>query len=147
MGSNDRLHEITPDIKQIIHPESIGGTPANRMIHRESNQLFIGPDAIDGEGKVRTIPYGQMPGLHTGDAWHLTDPVGKIYYATMEEGLCSVDVKTLTVGEHIQDGHPYIKPVGKGVESTLHGYHGKGLYSGQGRLAYANNGMQSREAG
>lgn len=146
LGSNDRLYEITPDLKLIIRPESIGGTPANRMIHRESNQLFIGPHAIDGEGKVRTISYGQMPGRHTGNARHLTDPAGKIYYATMEEGLYSVDVKTLAVDEHIQDGHTDIKPVGKGVESTLHGYHGKGLYSGQGRLIYSNNGMKSREA-
>ncbi len=37
-GSSDKLYEITPDLKQIIRPESIGGTPANRMIHKESNQ-------------------------------------------------------------------------------------------------------------
>ena len=46
-GSSDKLYEITPDLKQIIRKESIGGTPANRMIHNESNQLFIGPYAID----------------------------------------------------------------------------------------------------
>jgi len=32
------------------------------------------------------------------------------------------------------------------VKSTLHGYHGKGLYSGQGRLIYSNNGMKSPAA-
>lgn len=41
-GSSDKLCEITPGLKQIIRPESIGGTPANRMIHKESNQLNIG---------------------------------------------------------------------------------------------------------
>src|SRR5262245_17219710 len=40
-GSTDKLYEITPDLQQIIRPESIGGTPANRFIHRESQQLFI----------------------------------------------------------------------------------------------------------
>ena len=30
-------------------PESVGGTPANRMIHRESNQLIIGPYFIDAQ--------------------------------------------------------------------------------------------------
>ena len=35
-GSTDKLYEITPALEQIIRPESIGGTPANRMIHRES---------------------------------------------------------------------------------------------------------------
>jgi hypothetical protein len=49
LGSSDKLYEITPDLQQIIRPESVGGTPANRMIHKESNQLFIGPYAIDRE--------------------------------------------------------------------------------------------------
>ena len=30
-GSSDKLYEITSDLKQIVRPESIGGTPANRM--------------------------------------------------------------------------------------------------------------------
>ena len=41
-GSDDKLYSVSPDLIQTIHPESIGGTPANRMIHRESQQLFIG---------------------------------------------------------------------------------------------------------
>src|SRR5690606_36517230 len=32
-GSSDKLYEITPDLVQIVREESIGGTPANRMIH------------------------------------------------------------------------------------------------------------------
>ena len=35
-GSSDKLYEITPDLQQIVRPESVGGTPANRMIHKES---------------------------------------------------------------------------------------------------------------
>ena len=27
-GSSDKLYEITPDLEQIVRPESIGGTPA-----------------------------------------------------------------------------------------------------------------------
>ena len=66
-----------PTSRQIIRPECIGGTPANRMIHRESNQLFIGPYAIDAKGKVRVIPYTEMFGRLTGNARHLTDPAGQ----------------------------------------------------------------------
>ncbi|MHC5055003.1 MAG: hypothetical protein ACYTKD_09845 [Planctomycetota bacterium] len=55
-GSSDRLYEITPGLEQIVRPESAGGTHANRMIHRESRQLFIGCHAIDARGNVRTIP-------------------------------------------------------------------------------------------
>ena len=67
-GSTDKLYEITPDLRQIIRPESIGGTPANRMIHRESKQLSIGPYFIDAKRKVRVIDYSKMPGRHTGTA-------------------------------------------------------------------------------
>ncbi|WP_162025870.1 MULTISPECIES: discoidin domain-containing protein [unclassified Lentimonas] len=144
-GSTDKLYEITPDLEQIIRPESIGGTPANRMIHKESNQLFIGPYAISVEGDVRVISVKDMPGRHTGNARHLTDPAGKIYYATMEEGLYSVDVDTLEVEELIMDGN-LKQPLAKGVVSRLPGYHGKGLYSGQGRVVYSNNGQKSAAA-
>ena len=101
-GSSDKLYEITPELQQIVRPESVGGTPANRMIHPESQQLFIGPYVIDAERKVRVIPPSRMPGRLTGNARHLTDPAGKIYYATMEEGLYEVDVKTLAVKNFIR---------------------------------------------
>ncbi|HQX53476.1 MAG TPA: hypothetical protein PLY87_27870 [Planctomycetaceae bacterium] len=140
-GSSDKLYEITPELKQIVRPESIGGTPANRMIHPESQQLFIGPYAIDGDGHVRAIPYEKMFGRPTGNSRHLTDPAGKIYYATMEEGLYEVDVRTLEVTELWAD-----EQLKTGRHSNLPGYHGKGLYSGQGRIVYANNGEHGGEA-
>ncbi len=150
-GSTDKLYEITPDLRQIIRPESVGGTPANRMIHRESNQLFIGPYAIDAERKVRAIPPQEMPGRLTGNARHLTDPANKIYYATMEKGLYEVDVHTLEVWGKLKDLNP-AKP-GRTREahpatlsSKLIGWHGKGLYSGQGRLLFSNNGEHGRLA-
>lgn len=135
LGSSDKLYEITPDLRQIIRPESIGGTPANRMIHRESGQLFIGPYVIDAQGRVRVIPYTNMFGRPTGMARHLTDPAGKILCASMEEGVYEIDVKTLAVTELWADEQR--KP---GRHANLPGYHGKGFYSAQGRYVYANNG-------
>lgn len=137
-GSTDKLYSLTPDLKLSAHPESIGGTPANRMIHRESNQLFLGPYAIDTEGKVRTIPSKTMPGRLTGTARHLTDPANKIYHGTMEEGLYAVDVKTLAVSTLYRDE----QVTGSAPLSQLVGDHGKGLYSGQGVLVYSNNGSK-----
>src|SRR3954447_13870151 len=90
-GSSDKLYEITPSLEQIIRPESVGGTPANRLIHRESNQLIIGPYFIDSQRNVRVIPPALMPGRLTGNARHLVDPAGKVYFATMEEGLYEAD--------------------------------------------------------
>lgn len=147
-GSSDKLYEVTPDYQLIVRDESIGGTPANRMIHKESNQLFIGPYAIDANGGVRVIPYKQMPGRHTGNARHLTDPENKICYATMEEGFYSVDVHTLDVDTLYLDGNAIPKPKNQPsyVNNLLPGAHGKGFYSGQGVAVYSNNGENSKEA-
>jgi hypothetical protein len=147
-GSSDKLYEVTPALEQIIRPESIGGTPANRMIHRESQQLFIGPYAIGTNGNVRVIPYDKMFGRPTGLARHLTDPANKIMFATMEEGIYEVDVKSLAVtplwvDEQLVKGGDQKKSVTNSLEgraANLPGYHGKGFYSAQGRYVYANNG-------
>lgn len=127
-GSDDKLYEVTHDLQQHIFAGSIGGTPANRMIHRESNQLLIGPYVVDAQKNIRVIPLRSMYGRLTGTARHLTDPANKVYYATMEEALYSVDVHTLEVEALIRDGNKQ-SPKG-GVNSKLPGYHGKGLYSG-----------------
>ncbi len=153
VGSSDKLYEISSDLKKTTHPESIGGTPANRMIHRESNQLFIGPYAIDSLRQIRVIPYNEMQGRLTGNARHLTHPAEMIYFATMEEGFYEVDVNTLHSSELYKDAnHPggaRILPK-EAVESpqyaSLPGAHGKGVYSGQGVLVFSNNGETSEDA-
>ena len=148
--STDKLYEIKPDMTRVIRAESIGGTPANRLIHKESNQLFIGPYAIDEKGNVRVMKpinddgstnlYGRL----TASARHLTDPAHKIYTMTMEEGVYEIDVDMLKVTELFRDGN--IQGYGRHDGSLLPGYHGKGGYSGQGRLVYANNGEFSDAA-
>ncbi len=142
-GSSDKLYEIDASLSVAVRPESIGGTPANRMIHRESKQLFIGPYAIDAQRNVRAIPYKTMYGRHTANMRHLTDPANKIYYATMEEGFYEVDVHSLAVTELYPDANRDPKGL---AGPLLPGYHGKGAYSGQGLVVYANNGEASAEA-
>ncbi len=146
-GSSDKLYQISPVLERTVRPESIGGTPANRMIHKESNQLFIGPYAIDQSGNVRVIDYKAMPGRHTGNARHLFDPAGKIYYATMEEGFYEVDVATLKPTVLYPDWNLLRKAGHLSQHSELlPGAHGKGAYSGQGVMVYSNNGESSKEA-
>ena len=149
-GSSDKLYEISPDLLEIVRDESIGGTPANRMVHKESNQLFIGPYAIDANRNVQVIPYSEAPGRYTGNARHLTNPERMIYIGTMEEGFYEVDVNTLETTMLYEDGNVQHKK-GDDTESNesnslLPGAHGKGLYSGQGVLVYSNNGEASKEA-
>jgi hypothetical protein len=126
-GSNDKLYEIGPDMSQTIRDESTGGTHANRLIHRESKQLIIGPYFIDEAGKVRVVNQKKaMPARLTATARHLTDPANKVYFFDMEGPGYEVDVKTLDVAR------VFVKPVP--------GWHGKGAYTGQGRLVISNNG-------
>jgi hypothetical protein len=143
-GSSDKLYEITPDLKQIVRDESIGGTPANRMIHKESRQLFIGPYVIDENRNVKTLPYSGSPGRHTANARHLFNPQEMIYLGTMEEGLYEINTRTHEVETLFKDGSAIdISTLIDNDHDTnprLPGAHGKGMYSGQGVLVYANNG-------
>lgn len=151
-GSSDKLYEITPALELIERTESVGGTPANRMLHAESQQLIIGPYFIDAQRNLRVISPQLMPGRLTGNARHLTDPAHKIYFATMEDGLFEVDVQTLAVKGLIKEIRNKPKPGQTAetnpavIQSTLPGYHGKGLYSGQGVVVIANNGEDTPEA-
>ena len=159
-GSTDKLYRIRPDLTQEIFPGSVGGTPANRLIHRESNQLLIGPYMIDGRGNVRVIPPNKMPGRLTGAARHLTDPANKIYVATMDNGLYELDVHTLAVKTLLRDhngeiGHiwgnkkpmiPLTSDWDQAKVNKLPGSHTKGVCSGFGRIQLANNGEYHPEA-
>ena len=160
VGSNDRLYEITPDLNETLRPESIGGTPADRMIHRASNQLLIGPYVIDDKANVRVVPTARMPGRLTGAAEHLADP-GKVYVATMETGLYELDMKTLEVNTLIREngkndpdiakllkrtGSPWPNGWDAAPRTHVPGYHGKGLASAFGKVFVANNGEDSEAA-
>ena len=158
MGSSDKLYQITPDLKRTIRAESVGGTPANRLIHRETNQLLIGPYVIDAQGRVRVVKPAQMPGRLTGAARHLTDPARKVYVATMETGLYELDLVTLAVNTLIRENGMNDRAIAKGVNGVwpegwmaapvthVPGYHAKGLASGFGRVYIANNGETSAAA-
>ncbi len=125
-GSDDKLYEIAPDLTRTARPESVGGTPADRLIHTESNQLIIGPYFIDAERKVRAIPPKVMPARITAAARHLLDPANKVYLVDMEGALFEVDVHTLAPTELFARMAP--------------GAHAKGAYTGQRRLVISNNG-------
>jgi hypothetical protein len=132
-GGNDKLYTLDAALTLTERPESVGGTHANRMIHRESNQLIIGQYLVDAKGTVRAISPQVMPGRMTATARHLTDPANKVYFITMEEGIYEVDVRTLDVKMLHKDRNV-------GGKDLLPGNHGKGAYTGQGRLVVANNG-------
>ena len=161
VGSTDKLYRIHPDLTRETVAASVGGTHANRLIHRETNQLLIGPYVIDGRGNVRVVTPAKIPGRLTGAARHLVDPANKAYVATMETGLYELDLRTLAVRTLIRENgkndsaiQTYLKkekqpwPAGWGSAPVTHvpGYHAKGLASGFGRVFISNNGEDSPEA-
>ena len=160
VGGSDKLWQITAKKELVARPESVGGTPANRLVHRESQQLLIGAYLIDTNAQVRAVPVASMPGRLTGAARHLDDPANKVYVTTMEEALYELDVRTLATRTHIRDDFNTkhfdkffaatgAKPPAGWDEaegSELFGYHGKGTCSGFGKVFYANNGWFNEEA-
>ncbi len=124
-----RLWQVTPDLELSVRPESAGGTNAGRLIHRETNQLVIGPYVIDAAGRVRVVEALANKVRVTAVARHLTDPARKVYVFGMEGRFFEVDVETLHATRlfRVQD-------------AGVTGKHGKGGYTGQGRVVVANNG-------
>ena len=130
-GSADKLYSIDADLNLTIQPESVGGTPADRMIHRESNQLIIGPYFIDSNKNIRVIQPEKMPGRLTAVARHLYDPAHMVYFYDMEGKLYEANVHTL------ESTLLFEKPVP--------GWHGKGAYTAQRRLILTNNGDEENK--
>lgn len=125
-GSEHKLYIVDENKNMEIFPGSVGGTPAARLVHAESNQLLIGHYLIDTKGNIRTIPIKQMPGRITAIARHLNDPANMVYYYDMEGMLYEANVNTLETK--------------KLYHNPLPGWHGKGGYTAQGKLVLANNG-------
>lgn len=128
-GAGVGLFEIKPDLTIRRRPESIVGTHAGRMIHRESNQLIIGPYAIDAQGNVRVFQ-GLTDERVTAVMRHLTDPARKIYFMAMEGNLYEADVYTLE--------SRLLFDLRKELDIRS-GVHFKGGYTAQGRVVVANN--------
>jgi hypothetical protein len=131
-GSEHKLYIIDKDKNMEVFQGSIGGTPAARMIHQESNQLLIGPYVVSSSGEVRVIPIKDMKGRLTAIARHLKDPENRVYYYDMEGMLYEVNVHTLKVK--------------KLYHNPLPGWHGKGAYTSQNKLVLANNGEHGHES-
>lgn len=130
-GSDHKLYSIDENLTMTLHPESVGGTPAARMIHHESEQLFLGHYVIDRVGKIRVISPKKMPARVTAIMRHLKDPENFVYLYDMENMFYEINVHTLAFTKLFQDPIP--------------GYHGKGGYTSQSMVVVSNNGETSAE--
>ena len=114
-GGGTGLFWVDDDLELHKHPQSVVGTYANRLIHAESNQLFIGPHVISPAGKVETIE--DLIDLRlAATCRHLEDPANKVYMLGMEGEFVEVDVHTHKVHRLFDlcdvlgvDGYPHFK--------------------------------------
>lgn len=134
-GGGTGLFSIDDDLQLTKHPESVVGTYANRLVHKETDQLFIGPHVIDTEGSVRTID-ALVDYRLTATCRHLTDPANKIYYLGMEGEFLELDVNTLDVTQ-LADLL---------LELDVEGYpHFKDAYTRHGRVVVVNNSYYDKD--
>lgn len=128
-GTGLALYRIDDGFKaERVHVHD--GTHANRFIHHQSNQCFIGPYAIDMNGKFRYIPEFADHRL-TSTFRHLSDPANRVYTLTMEGLLFELDVQSLkptVLVDLVKEFQLSERP------------HFKGGYTAQNRIAVANNG-------
>ena len=128
-GSGLGLYRIDENLKaERVHIHN--GTHANRMVHKESQQAFIGPYGIDLRGNFRVIE-DLLDHRLTATMTHLSDPANRVYMLTMEGLLFETDVTSLK-SRLVTD---LVKRFG------IQGPHFKGGFTGQGRVVVANNGL------
>ncbi len=135
-GSGIGLYEIRDDFSWRLHPASVTGTFANRLVHWRSSQVFIGPHVIDADGNVRTIKALKGHRL-TATANHLTDR-DKVYTLTMEGLLFETHAKTLETKRLADLTKELALPDGTYT-------HFKGMHTAQGRVVVANNSYDEAE--
>jgi hypothetical protein len=127
-GTGLGLYRIDDRLRaELVHKHD--GTHANRFLHQQSGQMFIGPYAIDSNGNHRFMEGFRQHRL-TATMAHLSDPANRVYMLTMEGLLFEVDVRTLDsrlVSNIVKENSLKAEP------------HFKGAFTGQGRLVVANN--------
>jgi len=127
-GSGTGLYEIDQDFT-IRKRHVSNGVYANRLFHKQSNQINIGPYMIDSKGQVRVIDdlVGQRL---TATMTHLKDPANRLYILTMEGLFHELDVHTLKA----------TKLFDLTKQLSIKGDpHFKGGYTSQSRVVVANN--------
>lgn len=130
-GTGTGLYEFDENLRVTKRPESYPGTYANRLVHKWSNLLFIGPWVIDAKRNVRTIKE-LLDVRIAGTALHPTDPDKKVLTLGMEGELFETELETLKTTQ-IADLVKLLETPGEGR------VHFKDIYTAFGRVVVADN--------
>ncbi|KAK6187618.1 hypothetical protein SNE40_005599 [Patella caerulea] len=131
-GNGTGLYQINSkfQMKKLANHSS---TYANRILHKESNQIIIGAWAIDSKGNVQTF----TDLLHvrvTATAEHLTESATKIYMLGMDGPLWECDVYKYTCVQLFDLVKTLDIPADQGEQP-----HFKAAHTMNGRLVVASN--------
>ncbi|MGK7397297.1 MAG: hypothetical protein ACNS62_22160 [Candidatus Cyclobacteriaceae bacterium M3_2C_046] len=136
-GSGTGLYEMDQNMNIKKRPESVTGTYANRLIHSPSNQLIIGPYAIDTMGNVRTFT-NLINHRLAATMEHLTEPENKVYFLGMEGEFFEADVHSLEVKQLFDLNKELDEP-----EKAKP--HFKSGFTHHGRVVIANNSYNNKD--
>jgi hypothetical protein len=137
-----RLFELDDqlELKPLGEP-FYGGSNACRMIHEPTGQLILGPYLLDRERRLRQILVSKVMPMHlSAVARHTSDPQ-KVYFFGLAQERSVVDVggKEAFVPAEAITMLPRLSEIQKEKFGFV-AHHGKGLYTGQGRIIHASNG-------
>ncbi|MFO7899493.1 MAG: hypothetical protein R6V58_10600 [Planctomycetota bacterium] len=135
-GVGTGLYEIDADLDIRRRPESYVGTYTNRLVHFESNQLFIGPWVIDADRNIRTVD-DLLEVRVCSTTRHLTDPENKVYVLGMEGEFYELDVHSLEVTQLFDLVEELELPPVEAVHYNIP--HFKAAHCDYGRVVVANN--------
>jgi hypothetical protein len=143
-----RLFELDDklDLKPLGEP-FYGGSIACRMIHEPSGQLILGPYLLDRQRALRQIRVREVMPMHlSAVARHLTDPDKTYFFGLAQErSLVNIGGSTPFLPAEAITMLPRLSEVQKEKFGFV-AHHGKGLYSGQGRIVHASNGRPDARA-
>ena len=141
-GGGGMLYSTDESLELRVHPESVGGTHANRHVHSASGKLVIGAQVVAPDGSVKSFDVTKLFGRITGTGDSLNDPAEWVYINTMEDGFYEANVNTLEVRRLRRD--IILEMVKRDARlavarEKLFGDHGKGGYTAQGVFIRSNN--------
>lgn len=140
-GRGHGLFSVSEDLEMTKRPESVVGTYANRMIHDPTDQLLMGPYAIDTTGSVRVLD-GLKGHRLAATMTHLDAPDERVYYLTMEGLLLEA---TVTPGAPANTQTLFDLKDELGLPEGFQP-HFKSGYTAQGRVIIGNNAYHEEEA-
>ncbi|XP_059152424.1 uncharacterized protein LOC131938421 [Physella acuta] len=131
-GSGTGLYQITSSFEMVKIADH-NSTYANRIIHKETNQLIIGAWAISLTGKIRHFPQLQNVRV-AATAEHLVYPATMVYMLGMDGPLWECDVLLMNCTQLFDLVTALNIPASEGEQP-----HFKAAHTMNGRLVVASN--------